>query len=461
MKRLIKLIALILVLAALIVAYAVFSNSQKEQPAGDDSAVDTTVEMLRLDKSSIEHIEYTHDGQTVVLKKNDGVWQDANDAELPLDQSYPETMTNGLAFMYATRVIAETLEKEADYGLDTPSLVVKFQTSGGNSYDYSIGDYNGIVNGYYAKISGQNKIYLVAQNVADPFQYKTLDMIKYDKLPSFEADSIVVASYKTGEKAGFVTTNPDGAEFYAEPYAYFTKDANGNVIAVGGIPGAEYMGAISDLKFGGVECYKPDETKLDEYGLSEAKRLALEVTYKKAVTSEGEGDGTATVQTEESFAVNIGKKTDDLGNTHYFASLEGSNVVHKLENGEELYKSIEADFESKLVCPIYEEYAVSFKSEIKGDGSVYFYTVSDLENNKTLKGIFNKITALTFASKDESAEKTELVFTTVFDTGEKELTLNAYKYNDEFYAVSFDTFDNLLVEKTQIDGIIKDLKDYK
>ena len=459
MKKTWKLISLLVILGLLVGGYAVYNSYLNKQNEESEPQKDTSVELLKIDSESVVSIEYMFEEESVSLTKTDDVWGLKSDADFPVKQSIVKTMTNGLSNIVATREIAQTTEKEADFGLDTPSFVISFSTKSGQSYDYSLGDYNSVAEGYYAKISGQERIYLVANTALDSFSYGVMDMIETETLPTVDAENITSVEVKGGQKFLFVTTDDEGATFYSKPYTYFTKNTKGETIAVDAVAGAEFMSAVAGLSFNGVEVFKPDAEKYANCGLSQDKRFELVVNYKEKVEQE-DSDASVDVFADKSYSVYIGKNTDDKGNESFYAILKDSNILYKLKGGEELYKSLDADFESKLVCPISKDDALSVKVEIKPTSSVYSYSLVDIEKDTKLTEIYNKINSVVFSEKLENAKKGKHILAIEFEVDEKTLVLNVYKYNENNYIASFDTVGNMLVSIEQVDNIIKSLKDY-
>ena len=455
MKKLIKLIVLLLVLAGMVVGYVLYSGYMAKQEAeNSDTPKDTTLQVLYLDSETITSIEYVYNEEKVSLKKVGDEWQWTEDAEFPLEQSYPESMLYAVSDIVADRLIAENLDNEADFGMDEPSFTINYSTSGGQSYVYTIGDYNSAAKAYYIKSSAQDKIYMTTDSAVDPFVYYMLEMIEVDTVPTVEAESIKSAEMLVSGKNKVLTTDKAGADFYADPYTYFYVGEDGVKIAADGQAAAELMSAVAGVKLGDVVAFKPDAETLEKYGLGENKTFVLKVVYNEKVENNS-SDTSVNVETEKSYSVNIGKYTTEDGKVEYYVMLDGSKILYELTGGAALFAAMEADFASKLVCPILADDAVSFKIEI--GTNVYFYNIADIENNEKLTGIFNSITSIS-KTGTASGEKGELVLKTTFDMSDKEMVLEIYKYDEENYVVSFDKWDDILVSSEKIDNIIKELQ---
>lgn len=454
MKKLVKLIVLAVIFAALLAGYLVYSSYMKEQEQPDSTEEDTTVEVLNIDKNAISYIEYVYDEETVKLKKTEDTWQWTEDAEFPVDQAYPNDMAAALSKIIAGRVIAEDLENEADFGMDEPNFTVKYSTTGGNDYVYTIGHYNSAAKGYYIKSSAHDKIYFTKDSVVDPFIYYLLDLIMPETLATPKAESITKAELILEGKSSVLTTDSKGADFYTKPYSYFFIGPDGKKVAADGQGAGELMSAIAAVSLGNVEAYKPDAETLEKYGLGEKKLLVLKVDYEEQVETDN-SNTSVNVTTPKSYSINIGKYTDEEEKTEYYAMFDGSDILYELNGGGGLFEALELDLVSKLICPVSTDDMVSLKVEI--GSKVYFYNIADIKKDEKLTGIFNSITSL-IRTGSADKEKGDLVMTVTFDLGDSEMKLTVNEYDGESYAVSFDKLDNLLISKEKADSIIKDLQ---
>lgn len=456
MKKLIKLIVLLVVLAGLVVGYVFLSKHMAKKEAAENAQpeVDTTVTVFTLDSSKVSAIDYVFDGESISLKKADGKWQWADDADFPLDETYPEDMLSVLTSVIADRLIAENLDNEAEFGMDEPNMSVKYSTSDGTEYTYVIGDYNSVSEGYYVKVGTQDKIYMIkdssGSSVIAPFMYYKLEMIKADSIPEPEAERITDVEYVMDGKNYLLTTKSEGADFYTEPYTYFYVGGDGVKIASDGQAAGELMSAVSSLALGNAVAFKPDAEALANYGLGENSAVALKVVYEEDVTSEGT-DTTVNVTKSEDYSLKIGKTTDEEGKVKCYAMLDGSEVVYELDGGEDFFAAISVDFESKLVCPVLADKTLSFKAVI--DSKEYVYNMADTESNENIMKVFNAVTALVMQGETEN-EKGEAVAKFVFSNGNGDLELNIFKLDETNCIAAFDKRDGMLVSVEKVNNII-------
>ncbi|MBR5322465.1 MAG: DUF4340 domain-containing protein [Clostridia bacterium] len=455
MKKLIKLIVLILVLAGLTVGYVLYSNYVAEQEQGNtDISEDTSVEVLKIDESSVVSIEYTYDEEVILLKKAEDKWLWAEDEDFPLDQSYPEYMLYDLSNVIADRLIAENLDNEADFGMDEPKIVVNYETANGEKYVYTIGDYNSTAECYYIKSSASDKIYMTKNSAAEPFVYYILEMADVGSLDEFEAEKVTSVEYTVGGKAYALTTDSSGADFYTEPYNYFYVGGDGIKVAADGVASGEFLNSVEALALGDVVAFKPDAEKLSACGLDENTKLVLKVTYDEDVSAE-ETDTSVTVTKSNSCSVIVGKGVNEEGEEAYYAMLEGSELLYELSGGKSFFEDLAVDFESKLVCPISSDETVAVKVEV--GNVVYFYDIDDIKNSEKLTSVFNGITGLVSVGKSDK-EKGEMAARVTFEVNDIDLVLTLFACDENNYIAAFDKADNLLVSKESVDNIIKELQ---
>ncbi len=455
MKKAVKLIVLLVVLAGLIGGYVLYSNYVAEQEKQNtEEPEDTSVNVLSIEESSVSSIEYKYGEEVVSLKKKGDKWIWAEDEDFPLAQSYPEYMLNALTNIVADRLVAENLDNEADFGMDEPDFVVNYETSSGEKYVYTIGGYNSVAKCYYFKSSVADKIYMTKKSAVQPFVHYILKMAETGSLPKFEAEKVTSVEYTVGGKTFVLTTNSSGADFYTKPYSYFYVGEDGVKVAADGVAAGEFLNSVEALSLGDVIAFKPSAEKLSMCGLGEDAKLVLKVSYDEEIAPDNT-DASVTVTKSNEFSVIVGKGVDENGKEAYYAMLEDSELLYELLNGKTFFEDLSADFKSKLVCPISADETVSVKVEV--GNNVYFYNIEDIKNSDKLTNVFNSITGLVSVGKTDN-EKGDTVAKATIDVGDTELVLTLFNLDDNNYIASFDKTDNLLVSKEKVDNIIKELQ---
>ena len=452
MKSFIKLVVMLCLLSALVAGYIIYNNYSKDDSAETpDIEENESFDVHVLAGEIITSIEYTFEDEKVSLEISDNEWIWAEDKDYPLDESYVEYMIEALSRVTANRLIAEDLENQNEYGMDDPIIEIKFLTSLENEYVYTLGAYNSIVDGYYFKFSSQDKIYLTEYNILEDFGYGILEMADTESTPSTKAEYITEVEYIIDGKSHIVTTDSSGADFYTNAYQYFTFDENGKKIAVNGQIGAEFMSAVAGVKAGSVKGYKLDEQTLSEYGLGENKKYVIKVKYQEPIKSEEESTG-ITETKDGSYTIYIGKTVDEDSNDVFYSMFDNSDLLYSVSSADTFFKTIESDFESKLVCPVLADDNNHFKVEI-GD-KVYSYSMEDVEKDEKLIDIYNSVTSLVTTGNTDATEG-KLLLKVTFTLENEELVLNVYEYDDENYIAVFDNSEKMLVSSESVNGILE------
>ena len=457
MKRHLKLIILILVLAALVSAYFIYMASVKDDTDEGESAENTVINVLTMYSGEISSIKYNYKEKEVSLIKQDNIWKWADDADFPINSVYPTSMASMLADITATRLISEDSSNNGEYGLDKPSLEVEFETVDGNKYVYTVGDRNNVTGGYYFKVSSSDRVYLSLPSLSLPFELTVYDMMQTEDFPTIKYENIKKLEYASQNEKQTVTKDKGNADFFAAIYSYFLVDEKGDTIAADGKNVAELLVAVADLKYDKCEAYKPDAATLEKLGLGDGNRIDFTVTYDETYV-DNTGSSNINVSSEKVYSFSLGVYEDEENkNKVYCIREKDSNVVYNIDSavGEKLCGMLEAEMESKYVCPVPVEKISTFSVETQG--KTYSKTTDELKNDSTASDLYNKVISLVSEGKADKA-KGELYLKATFVVGETTLELVVNKYDDSHYVASFDKFDNMLIAAEKINAIIELIK---
>ncbi len=457
-KRHLKLIILVAVLLAIVCAYFIYSASLKNEETDEgENTENTVISVLSMYSGEISSIKYNYKEKEVSLVKKDNTWKWADDVDFPMNSVYPDSMASALSDITALRLISEDSSKYGEYGLDTPSLEVSFETIDGEKYVYAVGDRNVVTGGYYFKLNNSDKVYLSASELSLPFNYSIYDMMQTDDFPTIKYENIKKVEFTSQGKKQIVTTDRGNADFFADIYSYFLVDDRGSTVAADGKSVAELLVAIADLKFEKCESYKPDSTMLEKLGFGDNKRTDFIITYDEKY-EDNTGSANINVSTEKTYSFSLGFYEDEEAKTKVYCIREkDSLVVYNLETtaGEKLFGMLDAELQSKYVCPVPTEKIETFTLE--SQGKTYSKTADELKNDSADSELYNKVISLVSESKADKAIG-ELYLMATFKIGENTLELKVYKYDDSHYVASFDKFDNMLVSAESINAIIELLK---
>ena len=217
MKRSIKLLALVVVLALCVGGYYGVQHFNQTQQVSEESGTFDLTAKLADDLTGLSWMA----GDTAFDLVYDGsVWQLADDPAFPLDQDKTQTMADDLLALTATRKI-EDVTSPADYGLAEPAFTVTARWKDGTETTYAMGDETPFGDGYYLQLSGQDAvIYTIADDLSDTFDTTMNALAVLETIPDVEdvtrltvGDSLDLNLAETS-----LTINPDQLWYAAEGY---------------------------------------------------------------------------------------------------------------------------------------------------------------------------------------------------------------------------------------------------
>ena len=186
-KQKIQMLVIVVILLLCIVAYFLATRYAKQQEQRDkDSETQGQVNLTVIDPDDVDAFSYIADGTTYSYTKNKDTWTCENDTSLKMDADSIATLLGNLKKITAAEAI-DDYDSIADYGLDQPQNTITV-TCGNETTAIDIGDYNEMLQEYYIKISGDDKIYLADSTLKDAFSKKPDTMVQQEE--STETESV-------------------------------------------------------------------------------------------------------------------------------------------------------------------------------------------------------------------------------------------------------------------------------
>lgn len=186
-KQKIQMLVIVVILLLCIVAYFLATRYAKQQEQHDkDSETQGQVNLTVIDPDDVDAFSYIADGTTYSYTKNKDTWTCENDTSLKMDADSIATLLGNLKKITAAEAI-DDYDSIADYGLDQPQNTITV-TCGNETTTIDIGDYNEMLQEYYIKISGDDKIYLADSTLKDAFSKKPDTMVQQEE--STETESV-------------------------------------------------------------------------------------------------------------------------------------------------------------------------------------------------------------------------------------------------------------------------------
>lgn len=148
---------LLLVFAAL--AGYLYFFELKKMPS--EEPVDKSTWVLTLSQDDVQQLTVTYQGKTGAFVKTDGVWHLGAVDGAEADATLLDSVVVSLVDLKATRVLTQSVESLATYGLEPPAMTVVLGLAGGGQEVLLAGDKNLQGTQYYVVHKGNAPVYLV------------------------------------------------------------------------------------------------------------------------------------------------------------------------------------------------------------------------------------------------------------------------------------------------------------
>ena len=248
-------------------------------------------EFTDIDPEDITAISYDAGDGERAFEKQDGTWVYTTDADFPLKQDFPETIAEDMGQLRADRELVDG-DELADYGLEEPVYTVTLTQSDGTVTEIYFG--NTVDDYYYVTVNDDGVVYTVSSTAADNLTQSLDEMAQLDEYPSIGSGNLKKVSItENGETTAYDSENEDQSE---------------DISGIAGGLGAVTLSEAAD--------YSVADADLAGYGLDEASRITVEVTY-----TEDDEDKTMTLY--------IG---GDNGDSSRYVMIDDSRIVYLISD---------------------------------------------------------------------------------------------------------------------------------
>ncbi len=275
------------VLAVLVALLLVINKNSDVNDSSTDTGESTeSYTVSQLDLESIRNISYTNEGEELSFTLVDSVWQYDKDEKFPLDTKSVEELAEALSLVEAQKQIEGKAADSSEYGLDEPSHTVKVTLENGDIHTFYIGDYNRHSSLYYLSYDKSDKVYMVDSSFASVFTLEEADFLVLEEMDSITADSVtaITAEGSFGEITLRVKET-DGEKVYTHINAHGAEQELES-------EGAEtIIKALSAVSLTKCADYYAEGEELVLYGLDEASRTKVSISYSTQITTTDEATG--------------------------------------------------------------------------------------------------------------------------------------------------------------------------
>lgn len=365
-KRLIILAAVLVVLLAVYLVVYLAGQKKEKQDAHDADVAENGFVIREMKEDEIVGFSYQHvgdenyDDTQYIFSKQGDTWYYKDDLNFPVNQEIAAMRVEELSKVYAKRLLEETDENFAAYGLDAPKLIISV-TDGKETITYNLGNYNESTADYYMNIEGTNEVYTVDPTLWVGFSMGLYDMVQMETFPEIQDDHItdlIIETEKdtltfdfeitgTQEDAANNTVKNVGDWYIIDSEGERVRANNSKVSAlVSAIIGTEYVQEVN------YNC--PDE-EMAAYGLDDpAVKITVRYTVDKvdlsSVSQEKVTDNISQIQyntntQEYELVLSIGNATDTFAFTDdYYIRTSLNNSVMTIDaQSAETYGSLLRD----------------------------------------------------------------------------------------------------------------------
>ncbi len=352
-KRLVILLAVLVALGAVYGVVAVYNHKQQEKADREAEIAENGFLVKEMDKDQITGFSYQHphddefsDTKYTFVKEGQK-WYYKDDKDFPVSQTVLETKLEDLSKVYAKRLLEETDENFATYGLDDPDLLISV-SDGRETVTYQIGHYNESTADYYMNIKGTEQVYTVDGTLPVAFGMELYDMVKTKKFPEIRTDQISRVNIKTPERELEFTFDVTDTKTDSETGRtinvgdWYIVNDQGERVKANQSKTSVLISAITGISYVQEVEYNCPEDKLKDYGLdAPAVVITIDYTEEKVDTATieqrpvGENINEIHYETdtlEKHLTLSLGNTTDTFTFTDdYYAKTSEDNSVLTIE----------------------------------------------------------------------------------------------------------------------------------
>ena len=517
-KRAIPLIAGVCAIAALGGAYAAItvSNQNKEREAASLEESRQLEEAKRKSLTNImvsnvtnfsyitpdqEKVELTHDPEK-------DTWTYDPNPSFPLNQSTIRDAVNMLANLNANAVVEENCTDWAEYGLDKPSHEMFLTEKDNVMHHISLGKQNSVNSQYYMRIDDDPAVYLIGENLAN-YTMRGVDyLLKVETVTMPQSDSLTSLTYAPSKDktAGWSVKMLDntGYEYnYFADWVWFYDDAERNNAPADHTKSTDLMTAFSEIQLYSGVYFDADEKKLEEFGLTEKNpaTAALGYAYVESVdTGKKDENGEAVTESvphentlligKQAYEVEGKTEPVEKADERYYVRLADSTTVYAMYpsalekiitiESSQLYstgyafvlmdeiENIDVNFtdtEGKKRTINYKLIHHPKKDEESGeetDEIEYFMNGVAVESKYVVSMYYQFVylTADRALNRDEKTAEYDPALEIVYHLSNPKwetVTIGYTPFDNNYYQVTINGEDALLINKREIESINSDL----
>lgn len=178
----------------LLLAVCGYALTLKLSAAAEAEDAADEITFISASTENIAELSWTYDGEVYSLVRNDdGTWVRPDDEDFAVEQDTADSMLDAAANIGASRKITDVTDY-SQYGLDEPQsrIILEYaasddsdaaddtegeaQTSEPRTIEILTGDYSDVSGEYYARLAGDDSVYLVSGEYLEYFECTADDL---------------------------------------------------------------------------------------------------------------------------------------------------------------------------------------------------------------------------------------------------------------------------------------------
>ena len=176
----------------------ILSDADKNASDGTEDAL-TLVEYNK--PSQISAFSFDMSGKKLSFYRHNGHWLYSENTALPVSHTKILALLSHIEYVSALRVVDEDCHDYSEYGLDSPKYTLEF-TCDGEKHVYCFGNVSEYYSGYYFRVDGSHKLYILSSEYVTCFQTELDELLELDELPPISKSEKLVFTSARGAVSG-------------------------------------------------------------------------------------------------------------------------------------------------------------------------------------------------------------------------------------------------------------------
>jgi len=152
-------IILVIIVALLVGAYFLISRNKADEET-EDTGTENLLKLTDYTSDEVESVKLQNPDGTFIIVKKDTEWKLSSPTDFTADSSVLSSIVINAASLTADKLVEENAGNMATYGLDKP-IIITLKLKDGTEKVLEIGNQTPTESGYYGRLSGENKVYVL------------------------------------------------------------------------------------------------------------------------------------------------------------------------------------------------------------------------------------------------------------------------------------------------------------